>query len=1024
MAESKRDKLKRELASTVVGEVSPTVPKEDLYVETNNAFIDDTSQIWSSAYRQFAPFQALQRTIEDIVSSPDDVDDYDPFKDPQLKNLIANGQMYRFMDSGSPEETKIRIDRYMADLEDLAVLQMSDSGTAEFFAHMSSPTIFAPIAPIKAFKGATFGKRFTNGAGFTAAIMAPEEIMKASQSEGYTAATSLLSMTAASVISGTLTGALGRSAKPKNITDPDGQIYRSAGANVSPEKQWESAKATINNDALAETGVGLENIPWNPVTRLLKSENPISRSVVASLVSLGGMMQTKVQKGLKMDQSVESFFNATYLGPLLDTIAEADKAYLAYRGVAAKQGDIGRSIQMLRQGGSDFINRETQFLKQIEFRTRIGKAMRRGGRDTIQDEATQFVERAAVKYRETYDFIKSNAEEVRLFEKEIQGQIKIAEDAGNSELVSTLKTKLADIRANGVSVNTAESYLNRVWRVDKIMNNEEDFLRIVTNWAMRKYSMTNAQASKFSKEVMDEVTRSKPYFDLEEGTSQIDWVANPSGVKARTFEIPDELVEEFLENDVEVLLRHHTKTMGIDIELTRAFGDIDMRSVIKEITDGYDRLINEATNVAKRNALKKGLENDLRDLRGLRDRVRGTYGASKDPHAMSSRFVRGMKSFNVLVGMGGAVVSSVPDMARTVMVEGLSNTYEYGLRNLFASYSEHLKRLQRKELRHAGVAADATLGLRSAAFSDVGDMFGSRSSFERGLGKSTNAFFIMNGLNYWNQVLKEFAGNVSMLSMTKALTTNWAALTRTQKEKLLKNGIDQQDHLRMYNQIRTHGRSVEGNFMPETDKWTDTMMRLKFRTALNQNVDRIIVTPGAGDRALWTSTEFGSLLTQFKSYGQGAVVRVLTSGLQEKDAAFWQGALLLVGLAGLVNEFKRVQYGIEEEEGFDEKLLNAVDRSGLTGSFMDINNVMEKLSNNKLGLGPALTDQKTYRMPDIAKASAVFGPAISNIGTASSVLGDVVTGNITQETKDSARFITPAGNFPPFDPILDGIFGQ
>ena len=43
----------------------------------------------------------------------------------------------------------------------------------------------------------------------------------------------------------------------------------------------------------------------------------------------------------------------------------------------------------------------------------------------------------------------------------------------------------------------------------------------------------------------------------------------------------------------------------------------------------------------------------------------------------------------------------------------------------------------------------------------------------------------------------------------------------------------------------------------------------KWKNALNQNVDRIIITPGAGDRALWTSTELGSLITQFKGYGQG-----------------------------------------------------------------------------------------------------------------------------------------------------------
>ena len=1026
------------LASTMVGETAETIAVDDLYSKENWAFTNDRSQTWAAAFRQFAPFQAAGRTIEDMVSPFPDETGYDAWKDPRLKNYRDNGQMFRFSDSGSYEETTRRMERFEADLEDLSILQMSDSGTAEFFAHMSSPTIFAPLAPVRAFRGATFGKRFTSGAGFTAAIMAPEEIMKASQSEGYTAGHSLIAMTGASILSGTLTGALGRAQNPfGRIADDivgDDPLYRSAGASVSPEQARRTAYAAMEGDALAETGIGVEKLPWNPVNRLLLSPNPYVRSTAAGLVDLGGMIQKKIRERTDskgnvftseaQDQSVESLYRAKFLGPLLDAIAESDKAYLAYRGVAAKESDIGRSIQMLKMGAGDFFSGQTQFFKQIEFRMRIGKALRRGDRDTIQDEMTRFVEQAAVKYRAAYNFIKDEAEAVKLFEKEIQGKINVARDAGDNAAVSVLEAQLKRIREAGVTVNTAESYLNRVWRVDKIMDNEQRFLSVVSDWAMGKYSMTRRQANKFSKSMMDEVTRSRPYFDLEEGTSQIDWVSNPSGVKARSFEIPDELVEEFLENDVEALLRHHTRTMGVDIELTRKFGDIDMRGVIDDVTTEYQRLIDDASDLNIRKALKKSLENDLRDIRGLRDRVRGTYGASKDPHAMSSRFVRGMKSFNVLVGMGSAVVSSVPDVARSVMVEGLDATYKFGLQNLFRANIDHLKRMQKRELRASGVAADATLGLRASAFTDVGDLFGSRFGFERGLNQTTNAYFMLNGLNYWNQALKEFAGNVTMLRMTDGLSTNWSALSKADKEKFLKNGINQQDHYNMQKQMFEHGRKVDDFWMPETAKWTNSDLRLKFRAALNQNVERIIVTPGAGDRALWTSTELGSLMTQFKSYGQGAVVRVLTAGLQEKDAAFWQGALLMVGLASMVNEFKRLQYGIDNEEGYDEKLLNAVDRSGVLGWFMDVNNPIEKLTDYKLGLGPLLTDQQSYRLPDQAKLGSVFGPAISNVMTAGSVAGDVLSGNMDQGTADSARFILPTGNLPYLDPIYDGIFGQ
>ena len=184
---------------------------------------------------------------------------------------------------------------------------------------------------------------------------------------------------------------------------------------------------------------------------------------------------------------------------------------------------------------------------------------------------------------------------------------------------------------------------------------------------------------------LDSITRRKPYIDLEDGADYFDFIKNSSGAQRRTFEIPDELIEEFLERDVESIIRHHTFTMGMDIELARRYGSFDMSQQIDDIAAEYDRLIGETTDFARRSELAKAKEADVRDIRALRDRLRGTYGASKDPHTLSSRSIRVMKSFNTLVGMGSAMVSSVPDIARLVMVEGFANTYHKGFKALFDS---------------------------------------------------------------------------------------------------------------------------------------------------------------------------------------------------------------------------------------------------------------------------------------------------------------------------------------------------
>ena len=266
-----------------------------------------------------------------------------------------------------------------------------------------------------------------------------------------------------------------------------------------------------------------------------------------------------------------------------------------------------------------------------------------------------------------------------------------------------------------------------------------------------------------------------------------------------------------------------------------------------------------------------------------------------------------------------------------------------------------------------------------------------------------------------------------MLRMTESIMKQggWSSLTRIEREKLLKNGIGKNDYKIMRKEIRKNGWQENGEWLPNTDGWSQEALaqRLKFRNALNQNVERIIITPGAGDRALWTSTEIGSLMTQFKSFGQGAMVRMLTAGLQEKDAAFWQGAFLIVGLAAMVNEMKRAQYGMTHDESADQKLVNAIDRSGILGWFTDVNNAIEKVSDYKLGMRPLLTDMNPYPVHSNAKISSIFGPAASTILNANSVLGDVLRGDFTQQTANDLRFIFPAGNLFYLDPIMDGVFG-
>ena len=1100
------NEFKADMNEPTNNKISEPIPDGLLFSEAHSPYNPTLSEVFGASFRQFAPYESAKRLIYDPTHEEEE--GYNYATDPQLDNY--EGSSWRFLNSGSRAETALRLKNLNIDLEDQMILSSTDSWVPQVIASLATPTILAPLAPLRVLRTASLAKRFTGGALFTSTLIAPEEFLMASQIETRTAGQSAVVLTGAALIGGTLSGFLGRSSRKgfhdygdgpkwtdgvnvsglkeelikqrnslkrteenkatwdknsvgnnqkieqinkqideidadikanpapkknpiKTVIDKATNTWKPVGANLSPEKQRQSMWQSMDGDALKETGVGIEKLPWNPTIRLTNSPNPIVRSVASQMVDFGGMIQKKVAKGEAMTQSLEANYRTTFTPSLVNVMRSMDEQYLGYRNIVAKDGDIARSIQMLKQKGMDYIKKPTG-LTEFQFRDRVSNALRNNG-DEVTDSATDFVNKAATKARKHLEHIKKQAEDVRLFERDAQKIIAgleariakaTADELGDlQDLLIKAKDRLAQIRQNGVNVNTSAGYFPRMWRVDKIMDNLADFTSVVKNWSKNKYNLTDSEATKFANEMIDQVTRSKPYYNLDEGVDSIDWITQASSTKARTFEIPDRLVVEFLENDVEAVLRHHTKSMGMDIELTRTFGDISMSGTIKNITDEYEILIKQAPTTVERQALAKNLKDDLRDVRGLRDRLRGTYGASKDPHALSSRSIRTFKSFNILVGMGSAMVSSVPDVARSVMVEGFKTVNNKGLKHFFKNSQSAIKRMSKKELNQAGISADAYLGLRSAQFTDMGDMFGSRASWERNMNQSVDTFFMLNGLNYWNQFMKEFTGNVTMLRMTGNLMTDWGKLSKREHEKLLSNGIDQQMHSRMKLQMKSHAKKEDGEWLPETDLWTDSTARLRFRNALNQTVDRTIITPGAGDRALWTSTETGSLMTQFKGYGQGSMVRLLTAGLQEKDAAFWQGAFMLVGLAAIVNEIKNVQYGIDDSrDTYNDKLINAVDRSGILGWFTDVNNSLEKISDYKFGMRSLFGSTTEMPIPSGAKFGAIFGPTASNLATMGAVGSDLIRMEADQKTADSARFITPGGNLFWADPIMDGIFNS
>jgi hypothetical protein len=303
---------------------------------------------------------------------------------------------------------------------------------------------------------------------------------------------------------------------------------------------------------------------------------------------------------------------------------------------------------------------------------------------------------------------------------------------------------------------------------------------------------------------------------------------------------------------------------------------------------------------------------------------------------------------------------------------------------------------------------DQVLGTRAMQMADIADNFGNRMGVEKALLGSAQVMFTVNGLNTWNTMMKEVASVMTANRMNRAVSAvGQKSATSKQISNLAASGIDENMALRISDELGKYGDKVGDLHLPNTSLWDDANAAFHYRAAISQDVDRVIVTPGAGDRALWTSTEWGSTIAQFKSFGQAFFQRGIVRGLQEPDVNLLIGTGALIGMGFLVNEVKGAIRGGQQKKSMGVKIMDAVDRSGALGWVTDADNALEVISNGRLGLRPFTgTGGRPSKLRDMGR---VLGPSFSTAANVADTVGSTLQGSVNTK---AARNLTPFQNHP------------
>ena len=483
-----------------------------------------------------------------------------------------------------------------------------------------------------------------------------------------------------------------------------------------------------------------------------------------------------------------------------------------------------------------------------------------------------------------------------------------------------------------------------------------------------------------------------------------------SPFKSRTLPIPDKQLTEFLENDIENVAEFYMRSTAPQIEMTKKFGDKDMKGVFEEITWDYKQKIDKKPENSKK--LIEERDRVLTDLAAMRDQLYGVYNVPADPSSFWMRANKVTRGLNFTRMLGGMMLSSIPDLARPIMVHGLKQN----ARMFKALVSSPVKaKMGIQEAKVNAAIFEMIQSTRANAIADIGDMYKQGNKFEKSVEGMTNTFGAASLMSPWNQMLKQWAGFVSSDAVLRnAVKWSDGTITSASKKKLAQLGIGENEAVLIAEQVNKH--SDKGDvWLANAGEWDKEISQI-FKNAIIKDTDSMIVTPGVGDIPLWMRSPTGKMVGQFKSFIFASHNRMLVAGLQQRDAAFFNGLMLSMGLGAMTYAMKEIVRG-ETPSAEPAKLLSeATSYSGVFALMAETNGLVEKATRGNVGISALTGNPPMSKFASRNAMGTLLGPTAGTVQDVLQVTGGIgmavgaETEGFTQRDLRAMRRLLPYQN--------------
>ena len=612
----------------------------------------------------------------------------------------------------------------------------------------------------------------------------------------------------------------------------------------------------------------------SPGARLLNSKSLVARQLVQELANIPETLAKNfqgVRTALALERELWKYDGIHYQG--IKARAAQFRAYRE-RVAAARDGTVP--------------------LTKAQFGQEISKAMRRGDLHPVPEVA----QAAKDTRRIVFDPLKERAIKLDLLPK--------------------------DVKTLG-----ADSYLMRQYDQQKIRANLADWYDLLRR-GFQEQGVDLATAG----DIAHSVTRN--ILGSERGL--MDWkimeeiVPGSGRLTSRKLKLRDELLEPYLTSDIDHLSHAYLRTMAPEVEMTERFGSRDMKGQLDDLKDDYARMITRAGTDDEKGKIYQSMENDLRDITYIRDRLYGIYGQPKDPGMFAVRAGRLLRSVNALRLLGAATLAHFPDIANVIMRYGLPRTMAAVGKVLTSGEAFNLTR---EEAKRMGAGLDMVMNTSSAMLNEYSHQ--SQFAEQRVARKLTSGFSILTGETPLITMIQQLTSTMAQDELIRAGQKIRAgqAVDSNLLARMAGAGVDKELLSRIAEQHERFGSDVNGLHFGMSDQWADKEAAQAFESAVLRDAHSVTLRPGVGDTPIFMSTEWGKALRQFTTFGyaaQRSVVNPLLQGLAHGDP---RGAMAMFSLAamGAMSYVSKQTAAGQPIEPWDSPrfALEVLDKSNLMG---------------------------------------------------------------------------------------------